>query len=501
VVSKQLDGSLHRYTYADAYLRSQQLAHALHGLGVQSGERVATLAWNGYRHFELYFAVSGMGAVIHTVNPRLFPEQIVWIINHAEDKLVFFDATFAPLIEKIKGLCPTVQRWILLGEDYENLLQNQPPSYDWPQFDENAAAALCYTSGTTGNPKGVLYSHRSTLLHTFATAMPDVMCLSARDTILPVVPMFHVNAWGTPYSAPMVGAKLVLPGMHLDGASLYQLYESEGVTFTAGVPTLWLGLYQYLQKEGKTLSTLKRMVVGGSACPPSLIKGFAEHYGVTIHHAWGMTELSPLGTFTTLTPKHLAQSSEEQFAVLCKQGRPIFGIDLRIADDDNRVLPTDGVARGDLQVKGYWVLNEYYKLGDSPLQDGWFPTGDVATLDEDGVLQLTDRSKDVIKSGGEWISSIDLENVAVAHPAVQEAAVIAIKHEKWDERPLLVIVLKSGVEGSEALKQELLAFFNGKVAKWWIPDAVEFIAEVPHTATGKISKLQLRQAFKAYRLA
>ncbi|HEX4873098.1 MAG TPA: 3-(methylthio)propionyl-CoA ligase [Nevskiaceae bacterium] len=519
IVSRTVEGAggatladkLHRYTYRDAGLRARKAAQALARLGVQPGDRVATLAWNGYRHFELYYAISGMGAVMHTINPRLFPEQIAWIVNNAEDGVLFFDLTFAPLVEKLAPQCPTVKHWVVLTDaahkpalnlpgypSYEELIAPETGDYRWPQLDERAAACLCYTSGTTGNPKGVLYSHRSTLLHTFGMVQPDVFGVSARDVILPVVPMFHVNAWAIPYAAPMVGCKLVFPGAALDGASLCELFEAEKVTLSAGVPTIWLGLLQYLQQSGKKPApSLQRMVCGGSAVPPPLMKAYLDQYGIVIHHAWGMTEMSPLGTFNTLKAKHLSQSADERFKVMTRAGRPAYGVDMKIVDSEGRELPWDGVAFGDLLVKGHWVVDAYYKVDKHPLVDGWFPTGDVATIDADGYVQITDRSKDVIKSGGEWISSIDLENVAVGHPAVAEAAVIGVAHPKWDERPLLVIVKKPGQEVS---RDELLKFFEGKIAKWWTPDDVAFVAEIPHTATGKISKLQLRQQFKDYRL-
>ncbi|TXH04130.1 MAG: fatty-acid--CoA ligase [Nevskiaceae bacterium] len=510
IVSRTVEGGIHRYTYHDAHIRARRLANALQRLGVKPSERVATLAWNGYRHFELYYAISGMGAVMHTVNPRLFPEQIGWIINHAEDQFVFFDLTFASLVEALAPKCPTVKGWVAMTDRahlpqikgvnllcYEDLLAAESDVYQWPVFDEKTAACLCYTSGTTGNPKGVLYSHRSTILHAYATVMPDVMSLSSRDVVLPVVPMFHVNAWGTPYSCPLVGAKLVFPGAGLDGASLYELFESEGVTFSAGVPTVWLGLLQHLQKNGLKFTKPWRSTVGGSACPPALMKAFEQEFGVKLHHGWGMTEMSPLGTYNTLKNKHLALSPEEQFAVRIKAGRVIYGVDLKIVDAEGQELPRDGKAFGDLLVRGPWIVDHYYKVEGSPLLDGWFPTGDVATLDADGYIQITDRSKDVIKSGGEWISSIDLENIAVGHPAVAEAAVIGVYHPKWDERPLLIVVRKPGQDVSRA---EILKFYEGKIAKWWMPDDVAFVDQLPHTATGKLLKTRLREDFKGYQL-
>ncbi|TAJ51659.1 MAG: long-chain-fatty-acid--CoA ligase [Nevskiaceae bacterium] len=513
VVSRLPDaaGAIHRSNWGEAARRSRQVANALGGLGLGPQAMVGTLAWNTHRHLELYYGVSGSQRVLHTINPRLFPEQICWIINHAEDAVVFFDVSFAPLVDGlVAGGCPTVKHWVALTSAdklpamknvqplaYEELLAAASPDYQWPSFDEREAGSLCYTSGTTGNPKGVLYSHRSTVLHAYGTCMPDVMGLSARDVVLPVVPMFHVNAWGIPYSAAAIGAKLVMPGAGLDGPSLYELFESEKVSFSAGVPTVWLGLLQHLQKNNLHFSRPWNSIVGGSACPPALMRAYRDGYGVKIRHAWGMSEMSPLGTVCTLKEKHLKLSAEEQFAIELKQGRPVFGVDMRIVDQNGQALPHDGKAFGDLQVRGPWVVQRYFKLDKDPLQDGWFPTGDVGTIDPDGYLQITDRSKDVIKSGGEWISSIDLENVAVAHPAVQEAAVIGVYHPKWDERPLLVVVKKAGSQLSAA---ELIAHFEGKIAKWWTPDDVVFVEDIPHTATGKISKLQLRQQYKDYKL-
>ena len=503
-------GAVHRYTYADAQKRAKQLAQALARLGVGMGDRVGTLAWNGYRHFELYFGVSGMGAVIHTINPRLFPEQLVFIVNHAEDRYVCFDLTFTPLVEKLAPLCKAVKGWVAMTDRahlpqaaipnllcYEELIAAESGDIRWPSFDENTAAGLCYTSGTTGNPKGVLYAHRSTILHAYAASLPDVFNCSARTVILPVVPMFHVNAWSIPYLAPLNGAKLVFPGAGLDGKSLYELFEAEKVTTTAGVPTVWLGLLAYMKQNKFKFSTLKTAVVGGSAAPPAMITSFRDDFGVTCQHAWGMTEMSPLGTLCTLKGKHAALAPEKRFELECKQGRAIFGVEMKIVDGEGKDLPRDGKAFGDLMVRGPWVLREYFKEGGNPLRDGWFPTGDVATIDPDGFMQITDRSKDVIKSGGEWISSIDLENIAVAHPAVAEAAVIGVRHPKWDERPLVVAVRK---QGASVTREELLKFYEGKVAKWWIPDDVTFVEQLPHTATGKLLKTKLRQDLKDYRL-
>jgi fatty-acyl-CoA synthase len=517
IVSKTVeDGSIHRYTYREAHARARRLARALQALGAQPGDRIATLAWNGYRHFEIYYAAAGSGGVIHTINPRLFPEQMIYIANHAEDKVLFFDVNLTPLVEKLGPQMKTVKAFVAMCgragmpkanipglHCYEDLLAAQDDRYDWPSFDERSAACLCYTSGTTGNPKGALYSHRSTTLHAYAAALPDALNLSARDVILPVVPMFHVNAWGLPYSCAAMGAKIVFPGHHLDGKSLHTLFEQEGVTMSAGVPTVWLGLLTYMKEHKLKFSTLKGVVIGGSAAPPAMIRSFQEEYGVQVLHAWGMTEMSPLGTVCTFKAKHAKWSKEDRYALQNKVGRVIFGVDTRIVDESGKELPHDGKAFGDLQVRGPWIVNGYFKgEGGDPLKkddagNAWFPTGDVVTIDPDGYIQITDRSKDVIKSGGEWISSIDLENIAVAHPAVQEAAVIGVKHAKWDERPIVVVVKKAGQEVS---REDLLKFYEGKIAKWWMPDDVVFVSELPHTATGKLSKLTLRQKMKDYKL-
>jgi fatty-acyl-CoA synthase len=511
IVSKTVeDGSLHRYTYREAHRRARKLANALGKLGVAMHDRVATLAWNSFRHFEIYYAVAGSGAVIHTINPRLFPDQIAYIANHAQDQVVFFDLTFAPLVEKLAPQLASVKHFVAMTDSanrpksairdllcYEDLIGEASDRFEWPSFDERTAACLCYTSGTTGNPKGALYSHRSTILHAYAAALPDALNVSARDVILPVVPMFHVNAWGMPYSCALTGAKLVFPGQHLDGKSLHQLFEAEEVTMSAGVPTVWLGLLNYMKEQKLRFSTLKRVVIGGSACPPAMIRSFQEEFGVEVLHAWGMTEMSPLGTVSTFKPKHLKQRKEERYAVQNKQGRAIYGVDLRVVGEDGTELPWDGTAIGDLHVRGPWVIKSYFKgEGGDPLRGGWFPTGDVVNIDPEGFIQITDRSKDVIKSGGEWISSIDLENIAIAHPAIAEAAVIGVKHPKWDERPIVVAVKKPGQEVS---REELLKFYEGKIAKWWMPEDVVFVNELPHTATGKLSKLTLRQQFKDYR--
>jgi fatty-acyl-CoA synthase len=507
IVSRRVEGDIHRTSYRELAARSRRLAKALAALGVGMSDRVATLAWNGYRHMELYYAVSGSGAVLHTLNPRLHPDQVVYIADHAEDKVLCFDLTFLPLVEAVASRLKTVKHFVAMTDRahmpaskiagllcYDELVDAQDDRYDWPQFDENQASSLCYTSGTTGNPKGVLYSHRSSVLHAYGAALPDALNCSSRDVILPVVPMFHVNAWSLPYVGCMTGAKLVFPGAGLDGKSLYELFESEKVTVSAGVPTVWQGLLAYVDGAGLTFSTMKRTVIGGSACPPAMTRAFQDKYGVHVLHAWGMTEMSPLGTVCSFRTKHLALPPEERLALQAKQGQAIFGVDMKIVGADGKELPWDGKASGELLVRGPWIVEQYFKgEGGDPLQDGWFPTGDVATIDPDGYMQITDRAKDVIKSGGEWIGSIDLENVAMAHPAVAMAACIAAKHPKWDERPLLVVMKKPG---AELTREALLAFFDGKVAKWWIPDDVVFVDAIPLGATGKMQKNKLREQFK-----
>ena len=512
VVSRRVEGDVHRYTWADVANRSRQLANALDGLKLGQGDRVATLAWNGYRHLEMYFGVSGSGRVLHTLNPRLHPDQVVWIANHAEDQILCFDMTFLPLVQAVHARCTTVKHWVALCDadklpadtgipnltSYETLIGQQASTYVWPQLDENTASSMCYTSGTTGNPKAALYSHRSTLLHAYAAALPDVMCISARDAILPVVPMFHVNAWGIPYSAAMTGAKLVFPGPALDGKSVYELIEAEKVTFAAGVPTVWQMLLGHMKPAHLKFSSLKRTVIGGSACPPAMIDAFRDDYGVDVLHAWGMTEMSPLGTLCTLKNKHLSLPAEAQMKLRLKQGRAIFGVDMKIVNDAGESLPHDGKTYGDLLVKGPWIIREYFKQeGPPPLIDGWFPTGDVATIDEDGFMQITDRSKDVIKSGGEWISSIDIENIAMAHPDVAMAACIGMPHPKWDERPVVCVVKKPG---SALTSAELIKFYEGKTAKWQIPDDAIFVEAIPLGATGKMLKTKLREQLSGYKL-
>jgi len=513
IVSRGVDGSLHRQDYVTLERRARRLVRVLQGLGVKAGDRVATLAWNGFRHVELYYAISGMGAVCHTVNPRLSTDDIAFIMHDAGDILLFADITFANAIAAATPNCGgSLRAVVLLCERaempavtlpagiallcYEDLMAAADENFDWPSFDERTAGSLCYTSGTTGRPKGVLYSHRSTLLHAYALNGANVMGMRRQDRVMPVVPMFHVNAWGIAYGALMAGASLVMPGRHLDGASVARLLNSECVTFSAGVPTVWLGLLQHLRASGERLETARRLTVGGSACPPALIEAFDREYGVTIEHAWGMTECSPLGTYNT--PRIVEGESDTAALVRkSKQGQAIFGLDIRIVDDNGVPQPHDGRASGNLQMRGQWVCGAYFgnQPGSACDAEGWFTTGDVATIDADSNMEITDRSKDVIKSGGEWISSILLENIAVSHPDVAEAAVIAASHPKWDERPLLLVVPK---EGRSLTPEAVLAVYEGKVAKWWLPDAVLVVDELPHTATGKLSKLALRQAYRGY---
>ena len=514
IVSVTADNPLHRYSYADCFRRARQLANALDKLGLAKGDRVATLAWNDYRHLEAYYGIGGAGYVCHTINPRLFPEQVVFIINHAQDKWILTDPMFVPLLEKISAQTPGVQGFVILTNDehmpdttltnaisYESFINAEDDEYDWPELDENAAVGLCYTSGTTGDPKGVLFSHRSTVLHAYADIVPDAMNLGNKDCVLPVVPLFHVNAWGMPYAALMAGAKLVFPGPKMgDGETLYHLLDQESVTIALGVPTVWLALLQYADKAGVTMDKLERTVIGGAAVPESMIREFRDKHDVRVCQGWGMTEMSPLGTVNTPKVGMDALSPDEQIAVQVKAGRGIFGVEMRIVDDEGTQLPWDGVAYGSLQVRGPWVCSDYFRLdgsGGSHTDDGWFDTGDVATIDEAGYMAITDRTKDVIKSGGEWISSIEVENTAMGHPGVAEAAVIGVAHPKWTERPLLIVIK---AEGQDPTREEILSWFDGKIAKWWLPDDVVFVDEIPHTATGKIKKIELRKQFADYQL-
>lgn len=512
IVSRRTEGDIHRYTYADCHTRAKKVAQMLDRMQITPSARIGTFAWNGYRHLEIYYGVSGSARVCHTINPRLFAEQLRYIVNHAEDQVVFFDTSFLSLIESIHAQCPTVKQWICMTDAdhmpqskviniqcYETLLAQESGDYEWPTFDERAASSLCYTSGTTGNPKGALYSHRSTILHSYAVALPDSLGITARESIMPVVPMFHVNAWGIPYACPLAGARIVFPGPKLDGASLCELIEQESVTMSAGVPTIWAGLIQHVIAQKIKFTTFKRTVIGGSACPPAMIQAF-EKEGVQVIHAWGMTELSPVGSVAQLKQKDYLKTKIEQDQILAKQGRPMFGVDIKIVDEKGQTLPHDGVAFGDLLAKSFWAIDSYFGTVDSPLIDGWFPTGDVATIDPDSHIQITDRSKDVIKSGGEWISSIELENVASAHPEVAMAACIAIAHPKWDERPLLVVVKReTSTTDSAVLKAKLLEMLAEKVAKWWLPDDIVFVKQIPLTATGKMAKLKLREEFVTYK--
>ena len=516
IVSKTTEGALHRYTYAALESRARRLARVLARLGITAQDRVGTLAWNGHRHLEVYYGAPGMGAICHTINPRLHPDDIAYIITHAGDAVLFADTTFVGLLETIAPRIKDSVRAIVMMTDatnmpevklpagmalhcYETLMDAADDDFVWPSFDETTASALCYTSGTTGRPKGVLYSHRSTFLHAYAIALPDVMTLRAVDRLLPVVPMFHVNAWGIPYGAALCGTSLVMPGRHLDGASLQVLMNEERVNFTCGVPTVWMGLLAHLRATGGRLTALKRIMTGGSACPPLLIEAFEAEHGVMVEHGWGMTELSPVGTYNAPKPVHAALSQAERHQLMLKQGRVLSGIDMKIVDGDGTELPWDGKAFGDLKVRGPWVCSAYY--GDEPGSaldaEGWFATGDVATIDPDGVMEITDRSKDVIKSGGEWISSITLENIAVSHPDVAEAAVVAARHPKWDERPVLVVVPRPGCTIDP---EDVLRTYAGKVPKWWLPDAVVVTDELPHTATGKLQKTALRTRYRDHLL-
>lgn len=509
IVSRRCEGDIHRYTMKDAEKRSKQIANALIELGAKPADRIATLAWNNYRHFELYFGVSGIGSVLHTINPRLFPEQLVYIINHAEDRWIFVDLTFVPLLEAIQDLIPHVEGFIIMADSanmpetslnnvicYEDLIASASDQLEWPQFDENSAASLCYTSGTTGNPKGVLYSHRSTLLHSMSEVSREALGITSMSCVLPVVPMFHVNAWGVPYAAAMTGAKLVFPGPGMDGASLWELIDAEQPDLLLGVPTVWLMLLNHMDEIGKTLDSVDNVVVGGSAAPLSMIKKFDEVHDAFLIHAWGMTEMSPLGTSNVKTTAMKNMPLEARYQLQQKQGRPVFGVQMKIVDDNGMSQPHDGTTFGRLLVRGPWVIKQYYKTDDmSSFEDGWLDTGDVATIDENNYLGIVDRSKDVIKSGGEWISSIDLENAAVGHPDIIEACVIGVAHEKWDERPLLLVIRK---EGSTLSGDEVKRFLDDKIAKWWMPDDVIFVESLPHTATGKLLKINLRKEYQDY---
>lgn len=507
IVSRKPEGGIFRYTYADAGRRARQAANLLKKLGVKTGDRVATLAWNTHRHFELYFAVSGSGAVLHTVNPRLFPDQIIFILNHAEDAVLFLDIQFVPLLEKIQSQLPLLKHIILMVDRdkmpqstlplqcYEDLLAAESDHYEWPDIDERAASSLCYTSGTTGHPKGVMYSHRSTVVHGLASIAGDALGISSSSVVLPVVPMFHVNAWGVPYAAAATGAKLVLPGAGMDGASIFELIDNEKAQLLLGVPTVWLALLQYCEKEQKKLHSVEKVVIGGSAAPMSMIREFQEKHDAFVIHAWGMTEMSPMGTLNTMNPYMASLPQEERYKLQTKQGRPIYGVKIRIVDANGHPLPHDGKTFGRLQVSGPWIAKSYYKLEDrSAWQGDWFDTGDVATIDPQGYMNIVDRAKDVIKSGGEWISSIDVENIAIGHPAVAECAVVGVPHPKWDERPLLLVVKKPGQHVS---KEEMLAYLSDKIVKWWMPDEVLFVNELPHTPTGKLLKRDLRETYKS----
>jgi fatty-acyl-CoA synthase len=512
VVTRSIEGPMHRTNYADIRRRAIRAAKRLQKDGIKLGDRVGTLAWNTWRHLEAWYGITGIGAVYHTVNPRLFPEQIAWIINHAADRLIFVDLTFVPILEAIAEKLPTIERYVILTDAahmpptklknavaYEDWIAEVDEDFQWAEFDENTAAGLCYTSGTTGDPKGVLYSHRSNVLHSLALSGIDALALSSSGSILPVVPMFHANSWSLAFSVPMAGSKMVMPGAKLDGASIYEMLEKEQVTLTAAVPTVWLMLLQHMQANNLKLPYLKRVMIGGSACPRAMIETFEKDYDVEVFHAWGMTEMSPVGTLGSMKHKVASLDGDPLFDLKAKQGFGFFTVDMKITDDENKSLPWDGKTFGRLKVRGPAVARRYFKLEDTEILDeeGYFDTGDVATIDPDGYMQITDRAKDVIKSGGEWISSIDLENLAVGHPDVAEAAVIGVHHPKWDERPLLVIVKK---EGREPQPNEILRFMDGKIAKWWMPDDVQFVGEIPHTATGKINKLKLREAFRDYRL-
>lgn len=509
IVSRRLEGDIHRYTYADCWCRTGQLAHALTELGVQAGDCVATLAWNTYRHMELYYAVSGIGAVLHTVNPRLFSEQIEYIINHAEDRYVFVDLGFVDILEAIQDQLPTVRGYVILTDSatmpktslanalcYEELLQQQPDTFTWPRFDENSAASLCYTSGTTGHPKGVLYSHRALVLHAQATVSRALLDLQSDTVLLPMVAMYHASAWGAPYAAPLAGSKLVLPGKGMDGASMWELIKSEQVNVGLGVPTIWLTLHNYLTEQEITVTPLERVCVGGAASPIGMVRTYAERYNVYWQPIWGMTETAPLATSLPPTSALLALPKEQRYELQTTAGRAAFGVEMDIFDADDQPVAHDGTSSGELRVRGPWICSQYYKNDDlSSFPNGWLATGDIAVIDPQGYMRVVDRKKDVIKSGGEWISSLEIENIVSLHEAVNECAVVGVKHPKWDERPLLLVVLNKGMQADQAT---ILEYLHGKIAKWWLPDAVEFVAELPKTGTGKVRKNDLRDQYFHY---
>jgi acyl-CoA synthetase (AMP-forming)/AMP-acid ligase II len=509
IVSREADGAIFRYSYAHSRSRSLQLANALAKIGMQPGTSIGSIALNNHRHLEAYYAVSGSGMVIHTCNPRLHASQLIYIINHAEDRALLFDPAFAPLIDAIAAHCPQVQYWICLTDSksmpamasaphvlcYEDFIGSQAADFTWPVFDERSAAALCYTSGTTGNPKGALYSHRSIVLNALSACLPGLISLSPRDTVLPAVPMFHVNGWCVPYAAPIGGAKLVLPGQRLDGPSLYDMLEAEEVTVTAGVPTIWIGLMRHIEENNLPLSSLKRILVGGSAMPRSLIAKFDQQFGIEVRQAWGMTETVAIATMSCLSSAQAAHPAEARHTRMAKQGKSVFGVEIKVVDEAGRVLPRDGQSQGQLLVRGQWTVCGYYKAEDDVLAEGWLPTGDIATIDAHGTMQIRDRAKDLIKTGGEWISSIDLENAAMAHPGVAMAAVIGVKHPRWEERPLLFIVRKP----DQPLNgEEILVFLADRVAKWWLPDAVIFLDSLPVGGTGKVQKAALREQYASH---
>ncbi len=506
IASRETHGPIFRYTYAECAARARRLANALLGLGMKAGGAVGSIAWNNHRHLEAYYAVSGSGLLMHTCNPRLHPQQLIYIINHAEDRVMLFDATFAALIKSIAPHCPQVQAWVCLSdaanlpEDaaisglicYEDFIAPHGAEFDWPEFDERSAAALCYTSGTTGNPKGAMYSHRSMVLNAMMICAPGLLSVGPRETILPIVPMFHINGWCIPYAALIGGAKLVLPGPRLDCVGLYEMLEGEKVTVSAGVPTVWVGLMQYLEQQGLRFSTLRRMVSGGSALPLSLIAVLQDKYGLDVRHGWGMTETVAVATLSSLDGRQLQLPAPEQHAIIARQGKAVFGIDIKVVDAQGTPLPRDGTSQGELMVRGQWIVSAYYKSDSSALVNGWFPTGDIATIDANGVMQIRDRVKDLIKTGGEWISSIDLENAATGHPAVAAAAVIAVKHPKWQERPLLFVVRKPG---RNLEREEVLEYLSTQVARLCVPDEVIFLEALPLGGTGKVQKAVLREKY------